>query len=95
VEDCIQQVGKQVFQSLLDVQELILVSPEIVFQGTLVRKVEQEIRSLLICNGKITLAEVRDKYKTSRKFALAMLEHMDRVGITIREGDFRILKKSG
>jgi selenocysteine-specific elongation factor len=95
VEDCIKQVGKDVFQSLLDMQELILVSPDIVFQGALVRKVEQEIRSLLISNGKIALAEVRDKYKTSRKFALAILEHLDRVGITIREGDFRRLKKSG
>ncbi len=95
VEDCIKQVGKDVFQSLLDMQELILVSPDIVFQGALVRKVEEEIRSLLISNGKIALAEVRDKYKTSRKFALAMLEHLDRVGITIREGDFRRLKKSG
>jgi selenocysteine-specific elongation factor len=95
VEDCIKQVGKDVFQSLLDMQELILVSPDIVFQGALIRKVEEELRSLLISNGKIALAEVRDKYKTSRKFALAMLEHLDRVGITIREGDFRRLKKSG
>jgi selenocysteine-specific elongation factor len=87
------QVGKDIFQSLLDMQKLIQVSPDIVFQGVDYRKFEEEIKSLLVSKGKVTLAEVRDQYHTSRKFALAILEHMDRMGITDREGDFRKLKK--
>ena len=94
-EDCIQQVGKEIFQSLLDMQKLIQVSPEVVFQGVVYRKVEEEIKSILVSKGTVTLAGVRDKFHTSRKFALAILEHMDRLGITVREGDSRKLKKSG
>ena len=94
-EDCIQQVGKDIFQSLLDMQKLIQVSPEVVFQGVVYRKAEEEIKSLLVSKGTVTLAEVRDKFHTSRKFALAILEHMDRIGITVRGGDSRKLKKSG
>jgi len=95
VEDCVQQVGKDVYQSLLDMEKLIQVSPEVVFQGVVYRKIEEEIKSLLLSKGIITLAEVRDKLNTSRKFALAILEHTDRVGITVREGDHRKLKKPG
>jgi selenocysteine-specific elongation factor len=44
-------------------------------------------------NGKITLAEVRDLFTTSRKYAQAFLEHLDAMDITVRDGDFRKLKK--
>jgi selenocysteine-specific elongation factor len=35
---------------------------------------------------------VRDRFKTSRRYALAFLEHLDATGITIREGDVRRLR---
>ena len=44
-------------------------------------------------NERIALAEVRDLFNTSRKFAQALLEHLDAIGITMRDGDFRKLKK--
>jgi selenocysteine-specific elongation factor len=44
-------------------------------------------------NGKISLAEVRDTFNTSRKYAQALLEHLDSIGETVREGDFRKLRK--
>jgi selenocysteine-specific elongation factor len=43
--------------------------------------------------GTLTAAEFRDAFNTSRKFALALLEHLDSIGITIREGDNRRLRK--
>jgi selenocysteine-specific elongation factor len=39
----------------------------------------------------ITVAEFRDQFNTSRRYALAFLEHLDAVGITLREGDIRHL----
>ena len=44
-------------------------------------------------NGKVSLAEVRDLFNTSRKYAQALLEHLDAIGITVRDGDFRKLRK--
>ena len=95
VEECMEMVGKDVYQSLLDQQILLQVSPQIVFRSEIYKQIVEHILTTLQEKGKITLAEVRDHFHTSRKFALAMLEHMDRVGITIREGDYRKLKKSG
>jgi selenocysteine-specific elongation factor len=44
-------------------------------------------------HGSITLAEVRDMFGTSRKFAQALLEHLDGEHITRRTGDTRVLQK--
>jgi selenocysteine-specific elongation factor len=40
----------------------------------------------------ITLAQVRDMFGTSRKYAQALLEHMDGRHITRRTGDERVLR---
>ncbi|HHY54220.1 MAG TPA: selenocysteine-specific translation elongation factor [Chloroflexi bacterium] len=45
-------------------------------------------------HGVITLAEVRDHFQTSRKYAQAVLEEMDARRITRREGDARTLRQS-
>jgi len=44
-------------------------------------------------NEKINLATFRDMLNTSRKYAIALLEEMDRQKITKRSGDYRILYK--
>lgn len=53
-------------------------------------RVSQRIRE----SGSITLAEVRDMLGTSRKYAQALLEHMDEQRITRRVGDARVLRKT-
>jgi len=40
----------------------------------------------------VTLAQVRDLLGTSRKYAQALLEHMDEERITRRVGDERVLR---
>jgi selenocysteine-specific elongation factor len=52
-----------------------------------------KIVSILQENGKVSLAEVRDLFNTSRKYAQALLEHLDAIGITVRAGDYRKLRK--
>ncbi|MBU2611374.1 MAG: SelB C-terminal domain-containing protein, partial [Chloroflexi bacterium] len=38
-------------------------------------------------------ADVRDLFDTSRRYALALMEYLDSVGVTVRDGDSRRLKK--
>jgi selenocysteine-specific elongation factor len=42
--------------------------------------------------GAVTLAEVRDELGTSRKFAQALLEHLDAQRVTIRREDSHVLR---
>jgi selenocysteine-specific elongation factor len=54
-----------------------------------VDRIKKEIQQ----KDKITLAETRTLFNTSRKYAQALLEHMDAIGLTTRDGDYRKLKK--
>jgi selenocysteine-specific elongation factor len=45
-------------------------------------------------HGELSLGQWRDQFKTSRKYAQAFLEYLDQIGITLRVGDLRKLKKS-
>ena len=44
--------------------------------------------------GSITLAQLRDELGTSRKFAQALLEHLDAERVTIRRGDEHVLRRA-
>jgi selenocysteine-specific elongation factor len=53
-------------------------------------------RTLLIdflqLRGKITIAEAKDVLQVSRKFACAVLEHLDGIQVTRRQGDVHVLR---
>jgi selenocysteine-specific elongation factor len=93
VKECQAEVGEEVFAVLLETGELTTVSAEVVFRtqdyGTMVAKVKSALQK----NGQVTLAEVRDLLGTTRKYIQALLEHLDALGVTLREGDARKLKK--
>jgi selenocysteine-specific elongation factor len=44
--------------------------------------------------GAITLAEARDELGTSRKYAQALLEHLDASHLTVRHGDRHVLRRA-
>ncbi|MGN6758205.1 MAG: SelB domain-containing protein [Thermomicrobiales bacterium] len=45
---------------------------------------------MLDTDGTITVARFRDRFGSSRKYALAVLEHFDRLHLTRRVGDERV-----
>ncbi|MBV9454290.1 MAG: selenocysteine-specific translation elongation factor [Rubrobacter sp.] len=53
----------------------------------------EEIKSTCREEGEITLAGLRDRLSTSRKYAQAWLEYSDAAGVTRRVGDTRILTR--
>jgi len=50
------------------------------------------LRDFVAKNGSVTVAQVRDAFSTSRKYALALLETCDSQGITRRTGDERVIR---
>ena len=92
VKECQAETGEDVFAALLESGELTLVSPEVAFRSTDYEHMVTRVRESISENGQVAAAEVRDMFGTSRKFALALLEHLDAIGVTIRDGDFRRLR---
>lgn len=64
----------------------------IIFDRTIYDDMVARIAGYIRANGGITLAQVRDLFGTSRKYAQALLEHMDDTRITRRVGDVRVLR---
>ena len=77
---------------LISRHQVVKVSDDVVFSTSAYNEMVERLISHLKANGRITLAEVRDMFKTSRKYALALLEHLDQEKITRRVGDERALR---
>ena len=92
VKECQSQVGEDLYIAMIDLGLLIPIPPDVVFRKQDYDMMLSEIVSLLKSRGRITAAEVRDHFNTSRRYVLALLEFLDTQGITVREGDFRRLK---
>jgi len=56
-------------------------------------RILEEIKAVCRSEGEISLGGLRDRLKTSRKFAQAWLEYADKEGVTARTGDIRILTR--
>jgi selenocysteine-specific elongation factor len=76
---------------LVQRHEIVRVSDSVVFATSTYNEMVERVTAHLKAQGKITLAEVRDMFKTSRKYAQALLEHLDGKKITRRVGDERVL----
>lgn len=90
VRECIEAVGEEVFNALLEQQVLVRVAPDVVFARSAYEEMVAGVRRHLDEHGQITVAECRDRFGTSRKYALALLEYLDQVRVTRREGDVRV-----
>jgi selenocysteine-specific elongation factor len=76
---------------LIERHQVVKVSDEVVFSASAYDEMVERVTSHLIANGTVTIAQVRDMFKTSRKYALALLEHLDQAKVTRRVGDERVL----
>ena len=68
------------------------VAENIVFVASAYDEMIERIKGHIKSQGKITVAEVRDLFQTSRKYALAVMEYLDEQKITRRVGDERVLR---
>jgi selenocysteine-specific elongation factor len=72
--------------------EIVHVGSGIVFAAAAHEQMVARIRERLHSGGPLTLAEVRDMLGTSRRYAQALLEHLDAQHVTRRVGDARVLR---
>jgi len=76
---------------LIEQHRVVKVSDSVVFSASAYSEMVEKVTSHIKAKGKVTLAEVRDLFKTSRKYAQALMEHLDEKKLTRRVGDERVL----
>ena len=76
---------------LIEQGRVVKVSDGVVFSSSAYDDMVAKVTAQIKAQGKVSLAEVRDMFQTSRKYVQALLEHMDRLKVTRRVGDERVL----
>jgi selenocysteine-specific elongation factor len=72
-------------------KKAVKLSEDIVFSAAAYDRAVGTLVDYIKSKGKVTVGEVRDMFGTSRKYALALLEYLDRIKLTRRVGDDRVL----
>ena len=93
VKEAQAEVGEDAYLALLELGQLAAVAPDVAFRKQDYDQMVAEVRRLLETQGTVSAAQVRDHFNTSRRYALALLEHLDAIGVTVREGDVRRLRR--
>jgi selenocysteine-specific elongation factor len=83
-------IGKA-FDTLLAKGVLVKVNDEL-YRGAQIAAIHARIESYLRANRQMTMAQFRDLVGTSRKYAVPLLEWFDARAITVRSGDYRMLR---
>jgi selenocysteine-specific elongation factor len=91
VKECKTAVGEDVYYALVDLGQLRQLNHEVVYTSPIYQQILQQITGYLHQNHTINAAQTRDLFDTSRKYAIALLEHLDDIKITRRVGDDRKL----
>lgn len=86
--------GPELLQYLLRTGELLKVTEDLYFQKEILLEAINRVTDHLRDKGEITVGELRDLLKTSRKYALPLLEYFDREKLTRRVGDKRLPGKA-
>lgn len=93
VKESQAEVGEEVYAALVELGRLVQVSPEVVFRQEDYDSLLKGVQAHFAGHDTLTVAEFRDRFNTSRKYALGFLEHLDAVGVTQRDGDARRLRR--
>lgn len=82
---------QMVYNALIEMGYLVKLEEDITFTAEAYNEASSLVKDYIIKNGAIQLGQFRDLLGTSRKYAMALLDNFDRIKITRRVEDKRIL----
>jgi selenocysteine-specific elongation factor len=94
VAESTAMTGPDVISALLYQGVLVRLSEDVLLLRETYEEMTSRIMAFIKEHGSMTVAQVRDEFNTSRKYALAVMEHLDERKITRRVGDERVLRST-
>ena len=86
---------KNILDMLVEKGILIKIKEEFFFHSVAIARLKENLVAFLRENKEITISQFKDITKSSRKYSTPLIEYFDKVKVTIRVGDKRILRESG
>jgi len=87
--------AEEILTSLIEAGEVIKIGEGLVFHQKVWEGVKAGVEMYIREKGPLTVAIFRDLFSTSRKYAVPILEYLDRIHYTVRRGDERVLASKG
>ncbi len=94
VKQSLDLVSEDLLNALVATGQLVQVAEDVLLQPEIIDEMRDAVIAHIRQHGAITLAELRDRFDTSRKYAVAVLEYLDDTGVTVRKGDSRQLRRN-
>jgi selenocysteine-specific elongation factor len=91
MKEAVAHAGEGVVRHLLREGKLVAVSRDVLLGRQMYEEWLASVQQVLEAGQTLTVAQVRDRFGSSRKYVLAFMEHLDAEGITLRQGDVRRL----
>lgn len=89
MKESVVMAGESVVRHLISRGDLVAVSGEVLMGREMYERWLSETLAILESGETLTVAQLRDRFGSSRKYVLAFLEHLDSEGVTMRQGDIR------
>jgi selenocysteine-specific elongation factor len=80
----------EVTAALLERGDLVKVSGDIYYDRATYDRMVARVLEVIDTRGSIAVADLRDLFNTTRKYAVPFLEHLDEVRVTRRKGEVRV-----
>jgi selenocysteine-specific elongation factor len=91
-KEAVTALGEDVVLALVEAGRLVRLGPDVLLLPETYAELVAWVKRAIAERGSVNVAQVRDAFDTSRKYALALLEYLDDQHITKRVGDERVLR---
>ena len=88
------KVHQQAIKYIIESGEAYKCGTDFLFLSEVWSDVVSFVRNHFEKNARLSVADLRDQFGFTRKFAIPIFEELDRLGVTAREGDFRVKGKN-
>jgi selenocysteine-specific elongation factor len=90
-DEVLKTFDRKVFYALVEHGVIVPLTKNIYLHRRTLERAKERIGEALSKRGSMRLSEMKDLWGTTRKYAVPLAEHLDRIGFTQRDGDKRSL----
>ena len=86
-------MGNRILEVMEKEGVLLKIKEDLYFHCKAIEKLKDDLVDFLKKHEEITAPQFKEMTGVSRKYAIPLLEYLDRVQVTVRVGDSRVLRK--
>jgi selenocysteine-specific elongation factor len=85
-----EMVGQDILYALIEMGDIVQVQDDVIFSRAAYNEMLRAALEMIDAEGSVSAAGLRDRFNTTRKYAIGLLEYLDAAGVTRRVGDARV-----